>query len=195
MDEIDRIELTKEESRMLRSMPVTTPFPPKRRPSDVPTGSPEGIAKQPSSAENLAPIVEYCFNCRRVTKVLKHSMATSIEWLCTDCGLVVDWEVDDDDWLQVKAVAVDTNEERTNGPRQAQYTGETIRADMDQKTRDIVIRTIAICQIEVEKSIGSTINMVDGGSPWGRSFFEANRLFSDSDSADPAEPRPYDECL
>ena len=60
---------------------------------------------------------------------------------------------------------------------------------MDQNTRDIVIRTIAICQEEVEKSIGSTIDMVDGGSPWGRAYFTANRLFSDSDSATPTEER------
>ncbi len=72
----------------------------------------------------------------------------------------------------------------------AQYTGETIRADMDQDIRDIVVLTIAICKEEVEKSIGSTIEMVDDGSPWGRAFVKACHVLSDLDSANPAEPRP-----
>lgn len=76
-----------------------------------------------------------------------------------------------------------------------QHTGETTRADMDRETQDIVIRTIAICQEEVEKSIGSSCREVDGGSPWGRAYFTACRVFSDSDSATPAEPRLCDKRL
>jgi len=85
--------------------------------SDVPTGSsPEGIAKQPSSAENQSLMLLQLNGL--IDEITGAVNTTQIEntWLIYVRGRIEQI---------VKAVAVDTNEERTNGPRPAQYTGET----------------------------------------------------------------------